>query len=182
MQHFALITLIGATFLAAVGAVSAVESEPSSTVATPAPAVKATFLITGLHCPPCTSTVEKSLKSVKGVKSVKVEWATKNAKVEFDEQQIAAQQIAARIASTGHMMGGTMKYAGWLALKVPDVTADGNADKAKSALMKVKGVSAVSVYPQQKSVGVEFTAKGEATSVQLIEALKEAGLEATVFP
>lgn len=144
--------------------------------------VKATFLITGLHCPPCSKTVEQSLKSIKGVKSAKVDWATKNAKVEFDEQQIGAQQIASRIGSTAHMMGGNMQYGGWLALKVPDIGGEGNADKAKAALSKVKGVSTVAVYVPQKSVGVAFTTEGNVTSVQLVEALKASGLEASVLP
>lgn len=144
--------------------------------------VKATFLITGLHCPPCTKTVEQSLKSVKGVKSARVDWATKNARVEFDEQQVGAQQIASRIGSTAHMMGGRMQYGGWLALKVPDIGGEGNADKAKTALGKVKGVSTVAVYVPQKSVGVAFAAEGKVTSVQLVDALKAAGLEAGMFP
>lgn len=144
--------------------------------------IKATFLITGLHCPPCTTTVEQSLKSVKGVRSVKVDWATKNAKIEFDEQQITAQQLSSRIAGTAHMMGGQMKYGGWLALKVPEIGAEGNADKAKAALAKVKGVSTVAVYGPQKAIGVAFSAEGKLTSVQLIDALKEAGLESSVLP
>jgi periplasmic mercuric ion binding protein len=56
---------------------------------------KATFLVTGLHCPPCTSTVQSSLSRVKGVKSVTVNWNTKNAKIEFDEGVLPAQSLAA---------------------------------------------------------------------------------------
>ena len=180
MRRSSVVSLLTGVVLALAG--SAFGADPPASEA-PAPLmVKSTFLITGLHCPPCTATVEQSLMSVKGVKSVKVDWATKNAKVEFDERQVPAQQIASRIGSTSHMMGGTLKYGGWLALKVPDVAAEGNADKAKAALAKVKGVSTVSVYPQQKSVGVSFTAQGSVTSAQLVEALKSAGLEATVFP
>lgn len=156
----------------------AAESKDSSVSQT----VKATFLITGLHCPPCTTTVEQSLKSVKGVKSIKVDWKTKNAKVEFDEQQIGAQQLAGRIAATPHMMGSNMRYGGWLALRVPEIAGEGNAEKAKAALTNVAGVSKVNVYSQQKSVGVAFDAKGSVTTAQLIEALKESGLDAAVFP
>jgi copper chaperone CopZ len=144
--------------------------------------VKGTFLITGLHCPPCTSTVEQSIKSIKGVRSVKVDWATKNAKIEFDEQQIPAQQLSSRIAATPHMMGGQMRYGSWLALKVPDIGGDGNSDKAKAALAGVKGVSTIAVYVPQKSVGVSFTGQGSVTSTQLVDALKEAGLDASVLP
>jgi copper chaperone CopZ len=164
------------------GTLSAADPASVATDTASPQTVKATFLITGLHCPPCISTVEQSIMSVKGVKSVKVDWATKNAKIEFDEQQIAAQQLAGRIAATPHMMGGKMRYAGWLALKVPDIAAEGNADKAKAAFAKLKGIGTVSVYPQQKSVGVSFSGQGSVTSTQLVDALKTAGLEATVFP
>ena len=49
--------------------------------------VQATFLINGLHCPPCTATVESSLKHVKGVQSASVNWNTKNARITFDENE-----------------------------------------------------------------------------------------------
>ncbi|MDB5347415.1 MAG: Copper-exporting P-type ATPase [Schlesneria sp.] len=170
--------LSSAIMVCVVGNLSAEESPAATTTAT----VKGTFLITGLHCPPCTTTVEQSIKSIKGVRSVKVDWASKNAKVEFDEQQISAQQLSSRIATTPHMMGGNMKYGGWLALKVPEIGAEGNADKAKAALAKVKGVSTVAVYAPQKSVGVSFTGQGNVTSAQLVDALKEAGLDASILP
>lgn len=178
MKQWIQVCLSIAMMIYVVGGLSAEEPSPTTTKAT----VKGTFLITGLHCPPCTTTVEKSIKSVKGVRSVKVDWATKNAKIEFDEQQISAQQLSRRIATTPHMMGGNMKYGGWLALKVPEIGAEGNADKAKASLSKIKGVFTVSVYVPQKSVGIAFTGEGDVTTTQLIEGLKEAGLEATVLP
>ncbi len=164
------------------GALTAADPAPAAADAAAPSTVKATFLMTGLHCPPCTSTVERSIKSIPGVRSVKVDWTTKNARVEFDEKQIAAQQLSNRIATTPHMMGGTMKYGGWLALKVPEIAAEGNGDKAKDALTKVKGVDKVSIYAAQKSIGVSFSAEGQVTSAQLIEALKGTGLEASVLP
>ena len=71
-------------------AVSLQADEPAK----PEPATKATYSITGLHCPPCAATVEKSLRGVKGIRSAKVDWSTKTARVEFDEQAVSAQQIA----------------------------------------------------------------------------------------
>ena len=144
--------------------------------------LKATFQLSGLHCPPCTATVEKSLKSVKGVKSCKVDWATKNAQVEFDEQLITAQEVAGKIAATPHMMGAKMHYGSSLTLRVAEIGGTGNADKAKAALAKVKGVSTVTVDTKQKSVAVAFAAQGALTTTQLVDALKTAGLEAAVIP
>src|SRR4051794_26427740 len=54
---------------------SLLADEPTTSAAETKPQVqKSTFLISGLHCPPCTSTVERSLKGVKGVRSAKVDW------------------------------------------------------------------------------------------------------------
>ena len=139
---------------------------------------KATFLITGLHCPPCTRTVEASLKRTKGIKSVSVDWRTHNAKIEFDESQLPAQSLAQLISSTPHMMGRGMQYGGWLALKAEGVKDEKTAESAKTALMKIPGVVKVVVYPAQESVGVLFDAKGKATSAELVAALEEAGVKA----
>jgi mercuric ion binding protein len=140
---------------------------------------KATFLVTGLHCPPCTSTVQNSLTRVKGVKSVTVDWNTKNAKIVFDESVLPAQSLAAAIEGTPHMMGGGMRYAGWLALKVPSITDEASGQKAKEALSKVSGLKTVAVYQAQHSVGVLFGGPGGVSSQQLIEALAKEGIEAS---
>jgi Cd2+/Zn2+-exporting ATPase len=169
--------------IAGLSAVAALADNPPASVSEAKPELlKSTFLLSGLHCPPCTTTVERSLKGIKGVRSVKVDWASKNARVEFDEKDVTAQQLAAQIASTPHMMGAGMRYAGWLALKTPGIDAAGAGDKAKTALMGVKGVTAVTVYPQQKAVGVAFAPQGKATTEELLTALKGAGIEATLFP
>ena len=142
---------------------------------------KATFLITGLHCPPCTSTVQGSLTRVKGVKSVSVNWNTKNAKIEFDESVLPAQSLAAAIEGTPHMMGGGMRYGGWLALKVPSLTDEASGTKVKEALSKVEGVKTVAIYPQQHSAAVLFAGKGNTSSRQAIDALAKEGIEAANY-
>ncbi len=138
----------------------------------------ATYLITGLHCPPCTRSVESSLSKVQGIRSIKVDWKTKNAKVEFDESAIPAQRVAQLIAATPHMMGGNMSYDGWLALKVPELKDDAVATKAKDALRGIAGVKSVATYPAQKAVGIQFAADGKTTSKELIDALNKAGIKA----
>jgi copper chaperone CopZ len=142
---------------------------------------KATFLITGLHCPPCTSTVQNSLARVKGVKSVSVNWNTKNAKIEFDESLLPAHTLASAIDSTPHMMGGGMRYGGWLALKVPSISDEASGQKVKDVLGKVDGVKTVAIYPAQHSAAVLFAGSGTVSSRQLIELLGKEGIEATNF-
>lgn len=149
--------------------------------AAPAGSAKQTFVVQGLHCPPCSSTVESALKQVKGIQSAKVDWKTKNAWITFDEGVISAQQVAQKIATTPHMMGRNMHYEASLALKVPGVKDEAAAEKAKAALVEVPGIAAVYAYPQQESVAVRFGGTGKATTAELIAALKKAGFDAAPF-
>ncbi len=176
---FGLATLVGLSF--------AHSDEPptksESAVGKKQEVVKATFLITGLHCPPCTRTVEESLRSVKGVKSAKVDWNTKNAIIEFDEVIVPSQRLSQLIAETPHMMGGDMQYAGWLALKVPGMKDKDDAawNSLKETLSKQPGVKQVAIYKAQSGVGIRLEAKGGLTSQKLIAALAEAGIKATHY-
>ena len=140
--------------------------------------VKATYMIGGLHCPPCTKTVEASLKKSKGIQSVKVDWKSKSARVTFDENIVPAQKVAELIATTPHMMGADMQYTGSLALSVPSVKDEKQAQLAEQSLSKVPGVSKITTYPKQGVVAVAFSERGKVTSDELIAALEEAGLEA----
>jgi copper chaperone CopZ len=143
--------------------------------------VKATYSITGLHCPPCTRTVESSLAKVKGVKSAKVDWKTKSAKIEFDENQLTAQQVAHAVAKTAHMMGPSMHYESQLTLSVPGVLDEQTATQAKEALKKVMGVASVTAQPKQHTVSIQFSSDGKTSSKQLIDALDAAGLKASTY-
>jgi copper chaperone CopZ len=156
----------------------AIADEPSRSGTEEKKPTKATFLVTGLHCPPCTRTVESSLGHVKGLRSIKVDWKTKNARIEFDEAILPAQKVAQLIAATPHMMGRTMQYGGWLALKVPDLKDDASARQVKDVLSKVEGVRQVATYPKQHSVGIAFAPKGDLTTAQLIDVLNKAGIKA----
>lgn len=144
-------------------------------------AVKQTFVVQGLHCPPCTGTVESALKRAKGIESVKADWKSKSAWITFDESAISAQQVAQAIAATPHMMGRGMHYQASLALKVPELKGDASAEKVKTALSAVPGVSVIYTYPQQQSIAVRFSGTDKVTTADLIAALKKAGFEAAPF-
>lgn len=159
-------------------ATAARAQDPAAPKAEETTVVKATFLITGLHCPPCTKTVERSLRQIDGVTSVKVDWKTKNARIEFDEAVLPAQRLGRLIAETPHMMGRKLHYGGWLALKAPEITDKNSAAKAKEALSDVAGVKHVAAYPDEHSLGVQFDDEGELTSAALIKKLAAAGFTA----
>ncbi len=169
---FAFVTVLPVFGLAAIAQERANKKEAA------AGPTKATYLITGLHCPPCTKTVESSLRNVKGVHSVKVDWKSRNARVQFDEDLLPAQKLAEMIADTPHMMGGNMRYGGWLALKVHNLIDDATAKQVKEALSDLAGVERVVAYPERHSVAIAFGAQGDLTSGQLIDALDGAGIKA----
>ncbi len=140
---------------------------------------KAKLLITGLHCKPCTKTVEGSLLKIKGVKSAKVDWDTKNAIVEFDEKEMPLQKLLQRIVDTPHMMGGTLKYGAWIALKVDEADKKDDAwwESLKKSIGKLEGVKQVTIYKAQSSIGVQLEPKGEITSKELIAKMTETGFK-----
>jgi copper chaperone CopZ len=116
------------------------------------------------------------------VKSVAVNPATHNAKVEFDESVLPAQSLTAAIESTPHMMGAGMRYGGWLALKIPSITDEASGQKAKEVLAKLPGVRRAAIYPAQHSIAVLFdNSRGTLTTRQLIESLDKEGIEATSY-
>jgi len=170
----------GAMLLAAASWASMVPAQESAK-ADAKKTTSATYVMTGLHCPPCTQVVEKSLAAATGVKSIKVDWDTKNAKVEFDESKLPAQKVSQLITATPHMMGASMHYGSWLALKVPELKDDAIAKKAKEVLSKVPGVKAAEAFPAQHIVEVQFASEGKTSTTDLIDALSGAGIKAENF-
>ena len=112
---------------------------------------------------------------------MKVDGRSNNAKVEFDETSVSAQKLAQLISTTPHMMGGNLRYGGWLALKVASITDAASGKPVQEAASKIAGVKQVTVYPAQHSIGVLFDNNGNLTSQQLIDALDKAGIKASQF-
>src|SRR5260370_33985365 len=117
-----------------------------------------------------------SLKKTMGVKSIKADFKSKSATIEFEENAISAQEVANAMFVTPHMMGKDMQYGGIFLLSVAGVNDEAGGKKATAALSKIEGVAKVTLYPRQQAGGIQFTGKRKATSKQLIEALAAAGL------
>jgi copper chaperone CopZ len=141
--------------------------------------VEAIFLITGLHCPPCTRTIESALYGAEGIRSIKVDWKSKSARIEYEESMVAAQHVAILIGSTPHMMGGDLHYGAWLALKVDELNDNANTQLFKSAIEKIDGVKGVALYPKQHIAAVQFTPQGDLSDQELIRTLTNAGYHVT---
>jgi mercuric ion binding protein len=61
-----------------------------------------TFAVENMYCATCPITVRKAMKSVKGVKSVSVDFAAKTATVVFDPLIATAEAIAEASKNAGY--------------------------------------------------------------------------------
>ena len=63
---------------------------------------KIIFGISGMHCASCVILNEQAIKSVKGVKSASVNFASRQAAVEFDETLAGEKEIFAAVEKGGY--------------------------------------------------------------------------------
>lgn len=61
------------------------------------------FMIKGLHCQSCVSTVEKIISGMNGVQSIAVNLATENATIKYDATKITLSEIFNLIATFGYI-------------------------------------------------------------------------------
>lgn len=60
------------------------------------------FRVQQIHCDSCEQAISKSLTRLSGVNSVEPDHRTNEVTVEFDDTQIAGDEIAARLADVGY--------------------------------------------------------------------------------
>jgi P-type Cu+ transporter len=58
--------------------------------------------VTGMHCAACSSTIERQLKKMQGVRAATVNLAAENATVTFDPGAVREKDLVARIRETGY--------------------------------------------------------------------------------
>ena len=65
-------------------------------------AKKQQFDITGMHCGSCSAGIQMFLSSADGVKSVTVDYNTKKADVEYDDDETSKEQIIKGVQELGY--------------------------------------------------------------------------------
>ncbi|MCS7187913.1 MAG: heavy metal-associated domain-containing protein, partial [Armatimonadota bacterium] len=126
--------------------------------------------VEGMHCAACAETVAKALKSVKGVKSAEVNFATERALVELDDSADLRKLVAA-VENAGYKLSTqTVK----LALDKPLRAED------SQALQAVVGVLAIEPVPSPQSpipaISVRYL-DGVIGRHELLERLKSLGYQ-----
>lgn len=63
---------------------------------------KARLTVEGMSCDHCRLTVEKGIRTLRGVSSVQVSLANKQAEIEFNPKQISLDQIKEKVRALGY--------------------------------------------------------------------------------
>jgi Cu2+-exporting ATPase/Cu+-exporting ATPase len=63
-----------------------------------------TFLVKGMHCASCSAIIEKTLKRVRGVESVQVNYGTEKANITFDPHAVSPQDLSGHIEKLGYSL------------------------------------------------------------------------------
>ena len=64
--------------------------------------MKEKFSVTGMSCSACSSAVERSVKSLEGIKSVEVSLLTNSMTAEYDEKIVSAEKIISAVEKSGY--------------------------------------------------------------------------------
>ncbi len=84
-----------------------------------------TLRIDGMHCASCVAAVEKSLKTVPGVKTASVNLATESATVSYDDGSVAVDDLSAAVDRAGYQVVSESEAA------ARDMDAELEKDEAK---------------------------------------------------
>jgi P-type Cu+ transporter len=87
--------------------------------------------IQGMHCASCVAHIEGDLKKKAGVKEARVNFATEQGQVEFDESKISQEEIVKTIKKTG--------YAATPVAEIQDTLRQAQGDKNEHGEMSAQG-------------------------------------------
>ncbi|MBU0963176.1 MAG: heavy metal translocating P-type ATPase [Nanoarchaeota archaeon] len=108
---------------------------------------KTTISVSGMHCASCVQTIEKSLKKIKGVKNVNVNFASEKAYIEHDEN-VKKEEIEKTIKNSGYSIARELII---LKLKVIGMDNPHCVGIVGSALEKLKGVKEKELLMNEKA-------------------------------
>jgi len=142
---------------------------------------RVTLSIDGMHCSSCSTAVESALLSLSGVKKSTVSLSLHQALVEYDASKISVEEIVGEVESCGFGCAVLKELLpSRVELRVVGMTCSSCSSAVETALKGVDGVlearadvlthSAVVVCDDKVLLGIR----------QLVEAVEDAGFEATV--
>ncbi|MDP3765901.1 MAG: copper ion binding protein, partial [Nanoarchaeota archaeon] len=130
--------------------------------------------VSGMHCASCASTIEKSIKKVKGVATANVNFATEKATIEFDDKITSVSDVESAVEKAGYKIIKT-EGAGVLSLKIIGMDNPHCVGTVDAALTTLSGVIKKELSINEKAI-IRYDPL--ITSVEKIKAtIKAAGYE-----
>jgi len=142
-----------------------------------APAIQMNFdhllaPVTGMTCSACAARLEKALLRAPGVQSATVNFATEQADVTFDADNMDAAAVAGVIAKAGYGVGETM-----FTFDVGGMTCSACAGRVEKSLRRVPGVLQANVNVALERADVT-SITGQVEREMLVSAVETAGYTA----
>ncbi|HZK84572.1 MAG TPA: heavy metal translocating P-type ATPase [Desulfosporosinus sp.] len=117
---------------------------------------KQQFKISGMTCANCALTIEKGIKTMPGVKTVAVNFASEKLTVEIDPNVIKEEDLLAKIKDLGYGAHSKDDESGKKQFKVSGMTCTNCAQTIEKKLNGTAGVKNASVNYASETVTVEF--------------------------
>ncbi|HBW37209.1 heavy metal translocating P-type ATPase [Desulfosporosinus sp. BICA1-9] len=146
------------------------KDQETLTIATPEQ--KQQFKISGMTCANCALTIEKGLKTMPGVKTVAVNFASEKLTVEMDSSVVNEDALLTKIKDLGY--AAQSEDSGKQQFKVGGMTCSNCALAIEKKLKGTQGVQTVAVNLASETVTVEFD-PGVVTISEIFEQVREAG-------
>jgi Cu+-exporting ATPase len=129
-----------------------------------------TLPITGMSCANCAATIERSLKKVSGVTEAAVNFATEQARLRFDDQQVSLANLIESVRKAGFDV-----TAAHIDLPVTGMTcANCSATVERTLVRKIPGVVQASVNFATERAAVDYL-PGIVTLEEIAAAVAKAG-------
>ncbi|TGE36414.1 heavy metal translocating P-type ATPase [Desulfosporosinus fructosivorans] len=145
---------------------------PIKSVISGAETQKQQLKISGMSCANCALTIEKGLKTMPGVKTVAVNFASEKLTVEIDPSVVKEQDLLAKIKDLGYT--AQSEDSGKQQFKVDGMTCTNCALAIEKKLGGTQGVQKVAVNFASETVAVEFD-PGLVTMQEIFDQVRDAG-------
>ncbi len=116
--------------------------------------IEKTFNIEGMDCATCAINTEKGLKKIKGVGKASVNFASKSARVVFDEKIVDQKKLFDAVISKGYTPIDTDLRS--VEFKVVGMGSEHCAGVVKNALEKLKGIKEVETNYANSSASIKY--------------------------
>jgi Cu+-exporting ATPase len=135
--------------------------------------------IGGMSCANCAISIEKGLKNKKGVESAKVNFASDNASVEYNESELTREEIDEIIENLGYKVIDTKNNKNNTIFDIKNMSCANCARTVEKTLNKLEGVKEANVNFNTETAHINFDSK-IIDETMMIQAIEKAGYKATV--